>query len=97
MTLTMSNLLLSSTEETLVTQDKADVNGEDEYAPDPQLLGVPGLQPSVKAVASPKFKKAPDAPKRFKSAFIIFSAEKHKEIKGELTKLGKTEKVRDLV
>jgi hypothetical protein len=76
---------------------EADVNGEDQYAPDPQLLGVPGLQPSVKAVASPKFKKAPDAPKRFKSAFIIFSAEKHKEIKGELTKLGKTEKVRDLV
>lgn len=30
-----------------------------------------------------KFKKAPGAPKRFKSAFIIFSSEKHKIIKEE--------------
>ena len=51
---------------------------------------------ATKAMASsapPKYKKAPDAPKRFKSAFIIFSAEKHKEIKEELAKQGKTEKV----
>jgi hypothetical protein len=41
----------------------------------------------------PKMKKAPDAPKRFKSAFIIFSAEKHKEIKDELISQGRTEKV----
>jgi HMG (high mobility group) box len=41
----------------------------------------------------PKYKKAPDAPKRFKSAFIIFSAEKHKEIKDNLIQQGRTEKV----
>jgi hypothetical protein len=43
--------------------------------------------------SAPKYKKAPDAPKRFKSAFIIFSAEKHKEIKSEMAKHGRTEKV----
>jgi hypothetical protein len=41
----------------------------------------------------PKYKKAPDAPKRFKSAFIIFSAEKHKAIKDDLIQQGRTEKV----
>ena len=41
-----------------------------------------------------KYKKAPDAPKRFKSAFIIFSAEKHKLIKKDLLGEGKTVKVR---
>ena len=46
------------------------------------------------AAVGPKYKKAPDAPKRFKSAFIIFSAEKHKEIKEDLAKKGRTEKVR---
>lgn len=40
-----------------------------------------------------KYKKAPDAPKRFKSAFIIFSAEKHKEIKASKAVEGKIEKV----
>jgi hypothetical protein len=49
---------------------------------------------AAKAGASPKYKKAPDAPKRFKSAFIIFSAEKHKEIKEDLAKQGRSEKVR---
>ena len=40
-----------------------------------------------------RFKKAPDAPKRFKSAFIIFSAEKHREIKEKYATEGRTEKV----
>ena len=40
-----------------------------------------------------KYKKAPDAPKRFKSAFIFFSAEKHKEFKKELQQEGKTVRV----
>jgi HMG (high mobility group) box len=43
-----------------------------------------------------RMKKAPDAPKRFKSAFIIFSAEKHREIKAALAEEGRTEKVRAL-
>jgi hypothetical protein len=40
-----------------------------------------------------KLKKAPDAPKRFKSAFIFFSTEKHKEIRSQLMAEGNTEKV----
>ena len=43
--------------------------------------------------APARYKKAPDAPKRFKSAFIIFSAEKHKEIKEGFAKEGRTKKV----
>jgi len=33
---------------------------------------------------STKFKKAPQAPKRFKSAFMLFSTEKHPEIRAQL-------------
>jgi len=40
-----------------------------------------------------KLKKAPDAPKRFKSAFIFFSTEKHKEIRSQLGDKGLAEKV----
>jgi hypothetical protein len=41
-----------------------------------------------------KYKKAPGAPKRFKSAFIFFSTAKHKEIRKVLGEKGKdTEKV----
>lgn len=63
--------------------------------------GIAVVAPSHKAIvkaasAAPKYKKAPDAPKRFKSAFIIFSAEKHKTIKEDLAKLGRSEKVRSL-
>ena len=38
----------------------------------------------------------PDAPKRFKSAFIIFSAEKHREIKKKLEEEGRPEKTTDI-
>lgn len=41
-----------------------------------------------------KYKKAPGAPKRFKSAFIFFSTEKHKEIRAEMGDKGSAEKVR---
>jgi hypothetical protein len=40
-----------------------------------------------------KFKKAPDAPKRFKSAFIFFSSEKHKTIRAQLEAGGVAAKV----
>jgi hypothetical protein len=46
-----------------------------------------------KAKKPTKYKKAPDAPKRFKSAFIIFSSEKHKVIKKDLLEDGKTARV----
>jgi len=54
------------------------------------------MQPPSKVNPSTRFKKAPDAPKRFKSAFIIFSAEKHKEIKEELANQGRAEKTTDI-
>jgi hypothetical protein len=54
------------------------------------------MQPPSKTAAAPKYKKAPDAPKRFKSAFIIFSAEKHKEIKEDLSSQGRSEKTTDI-
>lgn len=59
--------------------------------PPPSLAAV--ASGSSKSPAIPKFKKAPDAPKRFKSAFIIYSAEKHKEIKEEFSRQGRSEKV----
>jgi len=41
-----------------------------------------------------KYKKAPQAPRRFKSSYMFFSTEKHKAIRKELTeKGGETEKV----
>lgn len=48
------------------------------------------------ANAPARFKKAPDAPRRFKSAFIIFSAQKHKEIKESHAEKGITEKTTDI-
>ncbi|KAI2499632.1 high mobility group [Fragilaria crotonensis] len=39
-----------------------------------------------------KFKKAPGAPRRFKSAFIFFSTEKHKEIRSDMGDKGNKEK-----
>ena len=59
----------------------------------PTIIAPPPPPPTGKATQVPKFKKAPDAPKRFKSAFIIFSAEKHKEIKENFAKQGRAEKV----
>lgn len=45
-----------------------------------------------------KYKKAPGAPKRFKSAFIFFSTAKHKEIRKKLGAEGNgTEKVRPVI
>ena len=43
-----------------------------------------------------KYKKAPEAPRRFKSAFIFFSIEKHREIRESLQNTGQKEKVRPL-
>ena len=44
--------------------------------------------------ASRKLKKAPGAPRRFKSSFIFFSSWKHKEIRNQLGKEQAKEKVR---
>ena len=40
-----------------------------------------------------KYKKAPGAPRRFKSAYMFFSPEKHRSIREELAAKGTTEKV----
>jgi hypothetical protein len=37
-----------------------------------------------------KYKKAPQAPRRFKSAYMFYSTEKHKQIREELSKNGDT-------
>lgn len=47
--------------------------------------------------AVPKLKKAPEAPKRFKSAFIFFSTEKHKEIRARLVERGISETVNPIL
>ena len=73
--------------------------------PEAMILNTAGINAVSKALnaansaaasnkSGPKYKKAPDAPKRFKSAFIIYSAEKHREIKEDLISQGRTEKVR---
>ena len=41
-----------------------------------------------------KYKKAPEAPRRFKSAFIFFSIEKHRQIRENLASDGEVESVR---
>jgi hypothetical protein len=53
----------------------------------------PYSDPSIECTAM-KFKKAPEAPKRFKSAFIFFSSEKHKTIRVQLETDGVAAKVR---
>ena len=40
-----------------------------------------------------KYKKAPQAPRRFKSSYMFFSTEKHSLIRQELAEKGGTEKV----
>lgn len=44
--------------------------------------------PHLRQSASIKYKKAPQAPRRFKSSYMFFSTKKHKEIRAELTKKG---------
>jgi hypothetical protein len=52
------------------------------------------LSAAVKGPATTKkYKKAPDAPRRFKSAFIFFSIEKHRQIRETLASDGEVEKV----
>lgn len=57
---------------------------------------MPPQESKKKRAAKPKkpgkFKKAPQAPKRFKSAFIFFSSAKHPEIRKQLGEKGGTEK-----
>jgi hypothetical protein len=43
--------------------------------------------------AGAQYAKAPGAPKRFKSAFIFFSSEKHPQIRSQLGEKGAKEKV----
>jgi len=42
-----------------------------------------------------KYKKAPEAPKRFKSAYMFFSTAKHQEIREQYAKSIASEKVND--
>lgn len=40
-----------------------------------------------------KYKKAPQAPRRFKSSYMFFSTEKHKSIRKDLAEQGEADKV----
>jgi len=44
--------------------------------------------PHLRQFAPVKYKKAPQAPRRFKSSYMFFSTTKHKEIRAELTAKG---------
>ncbi|KAG7339141.1 high mobility group box domain containing protein [Nitzschia inconspicua] len=48
--------------------------------------------PFKKSVASTKYKKAPNAPRRFKSSYMFFSTQKHKEIREKRNKEGENTK-----
>ncbi|KAG7343681.1 HMG high mobility group box-containing protein [Nitzschia inconspicua] len=48
--------------------------------------------PFKKNVESTKYKKAPNAPRRFKSSYMFFSTQKHKEIREKRTKEGENTK-----
>jgi hypothetical protein len=50
--------------------------------------------PHLRQFAPVKYKKAPQAPRRFKSSYMFFSTTKHKEIRAELTAKGQGQKVR---
>jgi hypothetical protein len=51
--------------------------------------------PFKRPFAPVKYKKAPNAPRRFKSSYMFFSTFKHKQIREELAKEGKNSKVSD--
>jgi len=85
-------LLLGSGFASGTTSGVSEMSREQAIAFD-QALTRAGITGESKVPPAPKYKKAPDAPKRFKSAFIIFSAEKHKAIKEDLAKEGRSEKV----
>uniref|UniRef100_A0A7S4AU04 HMG box domain-containing protein n=1 Tax=Pseudo-nitzschia australis TaxID=44445 RepID=A0A7S4AU04_9STRA len=49
--------------------------------------------PHMRQFAPVKYKKAPQAPRRFKSSYMFFSTMKHKLIRGELSEKGEGQKV----
>jgi hypothetical protein len=54
------------------------------------------LAPERRKKKDVKYRKAPQAPKRFKSAYMFFSTAMHPAIRKRLGKKGVTEKVRSL-
>lgn len=49
--------------------------------------------PHLRQFAPVKYKKAPQAPRRFKSSYMFFSTKKHKEIRAELAEKGEGKKL----
>jgi hypothetical protein len=71
---------------------------EDELHPNaPSMRYVPksptSVPASTKKSPAKHYVKAPNAPKRFKPAFIFFSAVKHKEIRAQLGDISSTKSV----
>jgi len=50
-------------------------------------------KPHLRQFAAVKYKKAPQAPRRFKSSYMFFSTIKHKEIRAELAEKGEGQKI----
>lgn len=82
---TTQDSLLKGSEETTSSKERTDRN-EIEHEP---------KKPAKRQRTS--YKKAPDAPRRFKSAYMFFSTAKHREIREQLKSEGKTEKVRSML
>lgn len=71
------------------TEVSSEMSGGDHVAKQKSSDGTAGKR------SKKKFKKAPDAPKRFKSSFMFFSIQKHKEIRDKLAREGKSDQVRN--
>lgn len=67
--------------------------GEVEFDPDYANAQTKNVARPLKRKVASSLKKAPEAPKRFKSAYIFFSAEKHKEIRAQMGEEGLTAQV----
>jgi hypothetical protein len=67
---------------------------EEEARTEEALQPIQQERPPTQIKPARKMKKSPHAPKRFKSSYIFFSTEKHKEIRQRLDGLGIQEKVR---
>ena len=68
------------------------MNRDDEVST-ASLKAAPGGKATKKAATRIKYKKAPGAPRRLKSAYMFFSTEKHRSIREELAEKGESEKV----
>jgi hypothetical protein len=83
-----------SSEKKISVSKQPQITGEDRHSKKTSGDQNDDETPSVaKKMPAARFKKAPQAPRRFKSAFIFFSSEKHRQIREQMGEKGVTEKV----